>query len=164
VLLLVLAAACWASGSFMSGRVSLPDDVAVTAALQMLIGGVFLVAAGLVAGEGPELHVTNLSGRSIAAFLYLVFAGSLFAFTAYAWLLQNVPISTVATYAFVNPVVAVLLGWAVLDEEVTTTVIVGAVAIVASVAFVVRQETTSRAARAAPPSRVGEALDAAEPH
>jgi drug/metabolite transporter (DMT)-like permease len=144
VLVLLLAAASWASGSFLSGRVPLPEDVAV---------------------EGGELQLAELSGRSIVAFAYLIFFGSLLAFTAYAWLLQNVPISTVATYAFVNPVVAVLLGWAFLDEEVTTSMIVGAIAIVASVAFVVRQETTTPEGQAAPvPAAAAEALDAAEPH
>jgi drug/metabolite transporter (DMT)-like permease len=165
VLVLLLAAASWASGSFLSGRVPLPEDVAVAASLEMLIGGLVLVVGGLAAGEGGELQLAELSGRSIVAFAYLIFFGSLLAFTAYAWLLQNVPISTVATYAFVNPVVAVLLGWAFLDEEVTTSMIVGAIAIVASVAFVVRQETTTPEGQAAPvPAAAAEALDAAEPH
>jgi drug/metabolite transporter (DMT)-like permease len=165
VLVLLLAAASWASGSFLSGRVPLPEDVAVAASLEMLIGGLVLVVGGLAAGEGGELQLAELSGRSIVAFAYLIFFGSLLAFTAYAWLLQNVPISTVATYAFVNPVVAVLLGWAFLDEEVTASMIVGAIAIVASVAFVVRQETTTPEGQAAPvPAAAAEALDAAEPH
>jgi drug/metabolite transporter (DMT)-like permease len=154
VLLLLAAAASWAAGSFLSSRVSLPSDVVVAAGLQMLLGGALLVGSGLAAGEAAELELAALSGRSLGALAYLIVAGSLLAFTAYVWLLQNVPISTVATYAFVNPVVAVLLGWALLDEEVTVTVIVGAIAIVASVAFVVRQETTTperRQLRRTPP-------------
>jgi drug/metabolite transporter (DMT)-like permease len=164
VLVLLAAAGSWATGSFLSGRVSLPGDVVVAAALEMLIGGALLIVSGLVAGEAPELDVADLSGRSIASFAYLVVAGSLLAFTAYVWLLQNVRISTVATYAFVNPVVAVLLGWAVLDEEITTSIVVGAIVIVASVAFVVRQETTAPKAEAASPGELVEAVDAAEPH
>jgi drug/metabolite transporter (DMT)-like permease len=140
----------------------LPSDVIVAATLEMLLGGALLVVAGLAAGEGPKLDLSTLSWRSASGFVYLVIAGSLLAFTAYVWLLQNVPISTVATYAFVNPVVAVLLGWAILSEDVTTSVLVGAVVIVLSVAFVVRQETTAPAPAAAAPAP--ESLDAAEPH
>ena len=71
------------------------------------------------------------------AFVFLVFIGSIAAFTAYNWLLRNVAISTVATYAFVNPVIAVFLGWAILSEEITSFVVAGTTVIVASVAFVV---------------------------
>jgi drug/metabolite transporter (DMT)-like permease len=163
VLVLLAAAASWASGSYLTGVLPLPEDVAVAAALEMLIGGAALVVGGLGAGEARDLGAGGVSAGSLLAFLYLVFAGSLLAFTAYAWLLQNVPISTVATYAFVNPVVAVVLGWAFLDEEVTAAMIAGAAAIVASVAFVVRQETTTPEALLEP-ARTAEALDAAEPH
>jgi drug/metabolite transporter (DMT)-like permease len=159
VLVLLLAAASWATGSFLSGRLALPSDVIVAAALQMLIGGGLLIVAGLVAGEALELDVSALSGRSVGAFVYLVVAGSLLAFTAYVWLLQNVPISTVATYAFVNPVVAVFLGWAILDEEVTRSVVVGALVIVVSVAFVVLKETTAPQAPITSPE-VAEAFEA----
>lgn len=164
-LVVLVAAACsWATGSFMTSRVSLPRDLFVAAALEMILGGVVLAIAGLAAGEGGDLGSSELSGRSIAAFVYLVILGSLVAFTAYVWLLQNVPISTVATYAFVNPIVAVLLGWAVLDEEITPTVVAATTAIVLSVAFVVRQETTEPAAREESPGELAEALDAGEPH
>ena len=162
LVVLIAAAAAWATGSFMTGRVPLPRDLFVAAALQMLLGGLVLGAAGLVAGEANDVHADGLSGRSIAAFLYLVIFGSLVAFTAYVWLLKNVPISTVTTYAFVNPIVAVFLGWAVLDEEITGTVVLATAVIVTSVAFVVRQETTEPEAEAAP-GEIAEALDAAEP-
>lgn len=163
VLVLLAAALSWALGSFLSGRVRLPADVVVSATLEMLIGGTFLIVCGLAAGETSSVHLGDVSGRSIASFAYLVAAGSLLAFTAYVWLLQNVRISTVATYAFVNPVVAVLLGWAILGEEITASIVVGATVIVASVAFVVRQETTAPT-EARPPVEVAECIDAAEPH
>ncbi len=76
--------------------------------------------------------------------------GSLVAFTAYVWLLKHAPISTVATYAYVNPVIAIVLGWAILSEEVTVTTLVGATAIVASVAVVVRRESTHEEKAPAP--------------
>ena len=97
-----------------------------------------LLVIGFAAGE--TLDVGAWSGRSLGGFAYLVTAGSLLAFTAYAWLLHNAPISTVATYAFVNPVVAVLLGWWLLSEELTAAMLIAAVVIVASVALVVRTE------------------------
>ena len=88
--------------------------------------------------------VGAFSARSLLALAYLIVFGSWVAYTAYAWLLQNAPISKVATYAYVNPVVAIFLGWIVLDEVVTRTTIVGATVIVASVALVVRTESARR--------------------
>ena len=83
----------------------------------MVVGGAALLAGALAAGEPGDLHLASASTKSLLAFAYLVVAGSLVAFTAYAWLLQNVPISKVATYAYVNPLVAVVLGWALLSEQ-----------------------------------------------
>ena len=80
------------------------------------------------------------------AFAYLVVFGSLVAFSAYIWLLQNVPVSKVSTYAYVNPVIAIFLGWMILDETITTTTLIGATVIVASVWVVVRVESRRRAA------------------
>ena len=92
-------------------------------------------------GEFGDLHPAEFSLRSVLALAYLVVFGSWLAFTAYAWLLQNAPLSKVATYAYVNPVVAIALGWALLDEAVTSITFAGAAVIVASVAAVVRVET-----------------------
>jgi drug/metabolite transporter (DMT)-like permease len=161
---LIAAAASWATGSFLTGKAPMPRDLFVSATLQMLLGGALMIAIGLAVGEGGELDLAAVSGRSIAGFVYLVIGGSLIAFTAYVWLLKNVPISTVTTYAFVNPVVAVLLGWAILGEEITTTIVVAAAVIVTSVAFVVRQETTTPEAHDARPDELAEGLEAAEPH
>ena len=141
LLLLVGSALSWASGSFWSPRAPLPGDAFVSTTVQMLLGGGLLVALGLAIGEAGDVEASALSFRSTAAFAYLVLAGSLLAFTAYVWLLRNAPISTVATYAFVNPVVAVALGWALLSETVTWSMAIAAAAIVASVAFVVRKES-----------------------
>lgn len=92
-------------------------------------------------GEPADLDPAGWSSRSLVALLYLLVFGSLFAFTAYVWLLQNAPISRVATYAYVNPVIALVLGWLILSEEITTTMLVGAAVIVTSVAFIVRRES-----------------------
>jgi drug/metabolite transporter (DMT)-like permease len=149
-LLLIAAAVCWATGSFLSTRLSLPSDPLTSTTIQMLCGGAWLLFGGIAMGELGEIDVDGFSGASIAAFLYLIVFGSLFAFTAYVWLLQNAPISKVATYAYVNPVIALLLGWVILSEEITATMLIGAAVIVASVAFIVKREA---GARSAPKSR-----------
>jgi drug/metabolite transporter (DMT)-like permease len=140
VLIVVAAAFCWASGSFASGRLALPDDPIRSTAFQMLCGGGAMALAGLVAGEGGQVDVGAFSTASVLAFAYLVVIGSLVAFTAYVWLLQHAPISQVATYAYVNPVVAIALGALFVGEEITPLVAVAALTIVLSVAGTVRQE------------------------
>jgi drug/metabolite transporter (DMT)-like permease len=140
LLTVVAAAAMWAGGSVASPRLRLPRDPFVSGAWQMLLGGGVCVLTGALTGEFSDLHVAELSTRSLLGLAYLVVFGSWLAFTAYAWLLQNAPLSKVATYAYVNPVVAIALGWALLDEAVTATTFAGAAVIVASVAAVVRVE------------------------
>jgi drug/metabolite transporter (DMT)-like permease len=140
----VIAAVMWASGSFASPRVRLPRDLLVSTGWQMLLGGLVCVVVGLAVGEAPEVDPDAFSTRSIVAFAYLVVFGSWLAFTAYAWLLQNAPISKVSTYAYVNPVVAIVLGWLILDEVITPVTLIGAAIIVASVFLVVRIETVRR--------------------
>jgi drug/metabolite transporter (DMT)-like permease len=138
------AAVMWASGSFASPRLSLPRDPLVSTGWQMLLGGLVITLAGLAAGEVGEVELEAFSLRSVLALAYLIVFGSWVAFTAYAWLLQNAPLSKVSTYAYVNPVVAIVLGWLVLDELVTGVTVVGAAIIVVSVAMVVRVESRRR--------------------
>jgi drug/metabolite transporter (DMT)-like permease len=138
VLTVLAAAACWGAGSVLSTRVRLPGDPLVSTALQMLAGGAVMVLAGALTGEAGRFDLQGVSTRSGLAFAYLVVFGSLAAFTAYAWLLQHVPIARVSTYAYVNPVIAVGLGWALLGERIATTTAVGAAVVVAAVAFIVR--------------------------
>jgi drug/metabolite transporter (DMT)-like permease len=145
VILLICASALWATASFFSPRVSLPSDPFVSTAWQMFIGGIACAITGLAMGEATGIDVGTFSTSSIMALVYLVIFGSLLAFTAYVWLLQNAPISKVATYAYVNPVIALFLGWIILSESITTTTLVGAAIIVASVAFIVSRESTAKA-------------------
>ncbi len=125
VLLIVLAAVLWASGSFYSKRMTLPGDPLVSTAWQMLLAGGTMILAGLVAGEASEVHPSEFSTDSLLALAYLITFGSMLAYTAYTWLLGNAPISTVTTYAYVNPVIALALGAAILSEEITATVLAG---------------------------------------
>ncbi|MFL5884439.1 MAG: EamA family transporter [Thermoleophilaceae bacterium] len=138
---LLLAGPCWALGSFLSPRMSLPSDPFLSTSIQMLAGGVTSVVAGLARGETGHVDLGGVSGDSLLAFAYLVAIGSLVAFTAYVWLLQHAPVSKVSTYAYVNPVIAVFLGWLILGEKVTVTILAGAALIVASVATIVRKES-----------------------
>ena len=115
----IFAAFMWAVGSFASPRISLPRDPLVSTAWQSLLGGLVIVVVGLVGGEAGDVNVGEFSGRSIFGLIYLITFGSLLAFTCYAWLLQNAPISKVSTYAYVNPVVAIALGWLILDEGIS---------------------------------------------
>jgi drug/metabolite transporter (DMT)-like permease len=102
----------------------------------MLAGGVLLLVLGLLIGEGRELHLGQVSRASWLGFGYLVVFGSLVAFTAYSWLMKNAPAARVATYAYVNPVVAVLLGWVMLGEALTGQMLLGAIVIVGSVVLI----------------------------
>jgi drug/metabolite transporter (DMT)-like permease len=137
----IAGAIMWATGSFASPRIGLPRDPLISTAWQSLLGGLIILAVGLIGGEGGDVHPGEWSGRSIFGLVYLITFGSLLAFTCYAWLLQNAPISKVSTYAYVNPVVAIALGWLILDEGITPLTLLGAGIIVASVALVVRAET-----------------------
>jgi len=141
LLLCVCSSVMWATGSFLSGRLPLPEDVFAATSLEMLAGGAILLPIGL-ATTSP--HPADFSSRSIFGWVYLVTFGSLVGYTAYVWLLDNAPLGTVATYAYVNPVVAIALGAIVLGESLTWTIVVGAVLVLACVALVIRQEFPSR--------------------
>jgi len=137
----VFAAFMWALGSFSSPRISLPRDPLVSTAWQSLLGGIAVFASGVLTGEIGDVHPGEWSARSLGGLAYLITFGSLLAFTSYAWLLQNAPISKVSTYAYVNPVVAIALGWLVLSESITPLTLLGAGIIIASVALVIRVES-----------------------
>jgi drug/metabolite transporter (DMT)-like permease len=147
-LLIILAAASWAMGSFMSQRMTMPPDPLVSTGWQMLCGGLVMLVAALASGEATSVDVGAFSAKSVAALLYLVAIGSLVAYSAYTWLLQNAPIAKVATYAYVNPMVAVILGWAILGEHVPPMMLAASAVIVGSVASIVRTEGRPRAAAA----------------
>jgi drug/metabolite transporter (DMT)-like permease len=139
--LVVLASFSWAFGSFISRSLPLPDDPLFTTSMQMTAGGLVLCAAAVVSGEASGLDVSSFSTKSIAAFVYLVLIGSIVAYTAYVYLLRNAPISRVATYAYVNPTIAIFLGWSINSETVTGLMLAGAAIVISSVAITVRKES-----------------------
>ncbi|MFG3036334.1 EamA family transporter [Streptomyces sp. NPDC048330] len=140
VLLVVVATLLWSVGSFSSARLPLPPNPFTASAYEMVAGGFAGLLLGLVRGEHHGLDLGAISGRSWAALAYLILFGSLLAFTAYAWLLQAAPLSLVATYAYVNPVVAVLLGALVLNEALTWPLLLGGAIVVAGVCLIVSTE------------------------
>ena len=141
LLLTVLASFLWALGSFLSPRLPIPRDAFAATAFQMLAGGLVLLIVGVIAYSPSELDPSGYSARSIFGLVYLIVAGSLVGYSAYAWLLANAPLGQVSTYAYVNPVVAIALGAVVLDEKITLRIVLGALLILASVAIVVRRES-----------------------
>ena len=135
---LVFSSLAWAIGSLYSRRAQLPRRPLVSAAMQMLAGGSMLAVVSGVSGELGRIHPEAISLESWLGLAYLVVAGSLLGFTAYMWLLRAAPTSLVGTYAYVNPVVAVLLGTVLLGEPLSWRTLVGGGIIVASVALIVR--------------------------
>jgi drug/metabolite transporter (DMT)-like permease len=140
LLIVVGASFSWALGSWASGRLPMPKDAASGTALEMLIGGAVLMALGPLIGEHWSAIALHASADSLLAVAYLALIGSVLAFTAYVWLLQHAPISQVSTYAYVNPIVAVVLGALLLGERVTATTVIGGATIVLAVVLVIRAE------------------------
>ena len=132
---IVLGAGSWAAGSLYSRGAPLPRRPLVSAGLASFCGGVLLVISSLATGEFRD---AVFSTDALLAVGYLIVVGSFVGFTTYVWLLQVAPTSLVATYAYVNPIVAVFLGWLLLDEEITLQMAVAGALVVVSVAMIVR--------------------------
>jgi drug/metabolite transporter (DMT)-like permease len=139
-LVIVLSALCWAAGSLYSRGAALPRRPLVSAGLASLCGGALLFATSATLGE---LGQVRFSLDALLALGYLIVAGTFVGFTAYVWLLRAAPISLVATYAYVNPIVAVILGWALLGEKITVQMAVAGSAVVVAVALIVRTSGTA---------------------
>ncbi|HYM53677.1 MAG TPA: EamA family transporter [Candidatus Dormibacteraeota bacterium] len=135
--LLVVATISWASGSLYARRGKLPDNQLLGTGMEQLAGGLALVAAGLLLGELGRTDPAAFSVESLLGLGFLIVFGSLFAFTAYVWLLNHVPVTTVATYAYVNPVVAVALGVLFRGESLTLRTLLAAALIVGAVVAMV---------------------------
>ncbi|MEU8513477.1 EamA family transporter [Kitasatospora sp. NPDC048722] len=149
VVVMVVGTLLWALGSVLSARIPVPDDAFVATAYEMVAGGIGCLLLAVLRGEPAGFHLLAVSGRSWAALAYLVVFGSLGAFTCYVWLLRAAPLSVVSTYAYVNPVVAVVLGALVLHEPLTRNLVIGGTVIVAAVASIVTapERATERPSR-----------------
>ena len=136
-LALILASVSWAWGSLYSRGAVQPSSPMMATAVQMAGGGILLLVAGLLSGELAELDLGAVSLRSALALLYLLLAGSIIGYSAYIWLLRHATPAHVSTYAYVNPVVAVFLGWLLASEPVTPRLLLAAAVIVGGVAVIV---------------------------
>ena len=147
LIVMVTASIAWSRGSFVASRLRLPSDPFVATVYEMLGGGLVLTAAALALGEGSDLTTDSFEPGPVAAWAYLAVFGSVVAFSAYAWLLGNAPISQVVTHQYVNPLVAVALGALLLDERPGPATLLGAAFIVGAVAVTVRRESRAAAVR-----------------
>jgi len=135
--LALAAPLCWASGSVFTRHVKLPIRPLVAASMEMLWAGLLFGIFSLVTGELGRVHWQHISTTSIVALLYLIVFGSLVGFSAYVWLLRSAPLSLVSTYAYVNPVVAVILGAAFIGEAINARLVIAGGIIILAVALIV---------------------------
>jgi drug/metabolite transporter (DMT)-like permease len=143
-LALVAGAFAWAAGSVYNRYAARPASSAMSTGMQMLTGGSVMVMAGTLGGELRGFSIAGVSGASWLGWLYLVTFGSLVGFTAYVYLLKAVSPAKASTYAYVNPVVAVLLGWAVAHERITPSMMIGAAIILGAVAMITLSQSRGR--------------------
>lgn len=127
---------CWAIGSFYSRRAPLPASPALANGMEMLAGGVGLLIVGAIIGEIPDLRLADITSRSLYSMAYLVVFGSIIGFSSYIWLFRSTTPTLASTYAYVNPVIAVLIGWLIGGEELPGRVPVAALFIIAAVAMI----------------------------
>ena len=154
--LVLFSSVSWATGSILSKRWQMPIDPYAAAGWQMLFGGAISGALALLIGDFQRTTFTGPgAARSLLAILYLIIAGSMVGFTAYVWLLKNVPIAKVATYAYVNPIVALMLGFFFHGEKLDGYMLAGSVVVIVSVILVtgakVRHEAREEQALALEP-------------
>jgi drug/metabolite transporter (DMT)-like permease len=134
--MLILASASWAWGSVISKSAPLPKSPFLATSMEMITGGALLMIIAVSAGQLDGFSLSRVGWPAALAWIYLVVFGSLVGFTAYIWLLGHTSIAKAGTYAYVNPVVAVLLGWAILNERITLRTIAATLVILVGVALV----------------------------
>jgi drug/metabolite transporter (DMT)-like permease len=141
---LILGSLSWAIGSFWSRDAELPSGL-ITTAMEMLGGGVLLLIVGALTGEVARFDLSRISTASATGLVYLITFGSLIGFTSYIWLLDKVSPARLGTYAYVNPVVAVFLGWAIAGERLSVRTVVAAAIVICAVALITTARSTAEA-------------------
>ncbi|MFL5638248.1 MAG: EamA family transporter [Gemmatimonadaceae bacterium] len=144
-LVLILGSLSWAIGSFWSRDAQLPESGLLTTGMEMLGGGALLLVVGVMTGELSDFDMQRVSSESMVGLAYLVTFGSLLGFTSYIWLLDKVSPARLGTYAYVNPIVAVLLGWAIAGEKLSARTAVAAVIVICAVALITTARSTGGA-------------------
>ena len=142
---LILGSLSWAIGSFFSRDADLPQSGLLTTGMEMLGGGALMLIVGVLSGEISHFEISRVSAASTIGLLYLVTFGSLLGFTSYIWLLDKVSPARLGTYAYVNPIVAVVLGWAIANERLSLRTAIAAAIVICAVALI----TTARSAHSA---------------
>jgi len=141
MILVIAAGLCWATGSIYGVRAPASKSPILASGMQMLAGGSVMLLVGTLVGEWAGFEISVVSRNSWLALAYLLVFGSLIGFTAYSWLLKNARPAMVATYAYVNPVIAVILGWAIAGESFTGRTLLGAGVVVGSVVMITSQNS-----------------------
>ena len=139
---LILGSLSWAIGSFYSRDAELPKSGLLTTGMEMLGGGALLLIVGMLTGELSQFDIHRISRESAIGLIYLITFGSLIGFTSYIWLLDKVSPARLGTYAYVNPIVAVVLGWAIAGERLSLRTVIAAAIVICAVALI----TTARSA------------------
>ena len=141
---LILGSLSWAIGSFFSRDADLPKSGLLTTGMEMLGGGALMLVVGMLTGELSHFEIAHVSAASAIGLLYLVTFGSLLGFTSYIWLLDKVSPARLGTYAYVNPIVAVVLGWAIAGERLSLRTAVAAAIVICAVALITTARSTTR--------------------
>ena len=141
---LLIATCSWAAGSVYSRRADLPKSKFLTVAMEMFAGGTLLLLAGTITGEWNNFNLANVSSTSVFAFFYLIAFGSVIGFTSYIWLLEAAGPAKASTYAYINPVIAVFLGWIIGGEEITSRILFAALFIILGVVFIITKRNFLR--------------------
>lgn len=149
LLMLIVASLSWSIGTLYSRRAAMPSNALLATAMEMLMGGGLMMIVGLLLGQGAQIRLENVTLLSVASLGYLVIFGSLLGFTAYVWLLKVTTPAKVATYAFVNPVVAVFLGWLLAGEALSARTLIAAAIIIAAVVLITLNQGQPRAPKPA---------------
>jgi len=136
IALIMFATLGWAIGSLYGAAAPVAKGLLLGAGMQMLAGGAILFAISLITGEWRTFDIKSVSRESWIALVYLIVVGAIVAYTAYSWLMKNASPSAVSTYAYVNPAIAVVLGWLIAGESLTGQMLIGAIAIVGSVVLI----------------------------
>ena len=149
IMALLVATCCWALGSLFARSAPVPSMPLLGTGMEMLAGGAVLVLVAGATGEFGQVHLAAISLKSLLALVFLILFGSLIGYSSYVWLLRHVSAARVSTYAYVNPVVAVFLGWAFASEPISWVTLVSAAVIISSVALItISRRTTPQAVTA----------------
>jgi len=143
IIALVIAAISWSVGSLYSSKADLPTNVLISTGMMLFVGGIFLIVLSIATGEIQSFHVSAISMSSMTSLLYHITVGSV-GWVGFFWVLRNTSASLANTFAYVSPVVAVILGWAILGEAITPQIIIATIIIMAGVVLIVNKGKTSK--------------------